>query len=116
MTAARNMLLHGEEIHTIETDLKIDFAEVVNSLGHLAWIALVAQFVDENTDFPSLRRMSFMDMTMNVGTHVEIGVKADFECPEKSDFPKLQMSMTSRSRDGSDEIEHHPIGTRKDSI
>ena len=31
--AARNRLMHGDEVHTIEASLKIDFSKLVDALG-----------------------------------------------------------------------------------
>jgi hypothetical protein len=43
-TDARNMLLHGDEVRAIEAALQIEFADLVDKMGELAWVSIINQF------------------------------------------------------------------------
>ena len=92
---ARNMLLHGDEVHTIESELGIEFNILVNSMGHLAWAAIFDQFI------PVMRgtRPSFLTTNIYVGMNlhfyadVAVAFTPDFDNPDPVTFPKIDISV-----------------------
>jgi hypothetical protein len=39
------MLMHGDEVKAIEASLDIDFGDLVDNMGKLAWTCILNQFV-----------------------------------------------------------------------
>jgi hypothetical protein len=97
---ARNLLLHGDEVSTIETRCKIDFSRLVNDLGRLAYIAIVNQFVPvlRVKKLVLLQASHFVHMNMSGVAHMQIGYLGDLENPNPAQFPKVEMSLIHSSR------------------
>ncbi|WP_316237686.1 methylamine utilization protein MauJ [Bradyrhizobium sp. SZCCHNR1015] len=92
---ARNSLMHGEDVATIETNLQIDFPELVDALGHLAWVAIINQFapvlIGNTPRFLSTSR--YVHMNMSGVAHMQLGFWPDFDNPDPGHFPKIEFSM-----------------------
>ena len=112
---ARNRLFHGDEITDIEASLEVDFAELVDKLGAIAWTAIFNQFtrglVGKRPMFLQPNRYAHMKVTM--GAHITFGFEPNFDDPHPDHFPKISVTMISRG-EGEEEIEHAPIGSRQD--
>jgi hypothetical protein len=96
----RNLLLHGEEVPAIEARCGIEFSQLVNKLGHLAYIAIFNQFVPVlvNKKPSFLRASHFVHMNMSGVAHMQIGFLADLNNPNPAQFPKVEMSLVPSSR------------------
>lgn len=107
---ARNLLMHGDEVSTIESRRGIEFSDLVNSLGHLAYISILNQFVPVLMGKqPMLLNAShFVHMNMSGVAHVQIGFVADFDDPNPARFPKVEMSMIRTPRQ--EGTGHNPEG------
>jgi hypothetical protein len=97
---ARNRLMHGDEIHAIEEALQLDFSDLVNSLGRFAWVSLLNQFVPVLLD----KRPMFLETNQYVNfdfsgiAHMRVGFTPNFDDPDPSHFPKIQMSLIASPR------------------
>jgi hypothetical protein len=92
---ARNMLLHGDEVHSIEAELGIEFHKLVDSMGHLAWAAIFDQFVPAmaGTKPSFLTKNIYVGMNIHFHADVQVGFTPDFDNPDPTTFPKIQLSM-----------------------
>jgi hypothetical protein len=92
---ARNMLLHGEETLSIEAALKINFAELVDDMGKIAWVSLVNQFspVMIGTTPSFIRTSRFVQMNLTGTAHMHVGFTPNFENPDPAHFPKVEFTM-----------------------
>jgi hypothetical protein len=100
----RNRLMHGDELDAIEGSLGVDFADLVNSLGRLAWGAILNQFVKALVDKEPmfLQASQYANMTMSATAHMKIGFVPNFDNPDPAYFPKVDFSVVSRERDADD--------------
>lgn len=91
---ARNMLLHGDEIRSIEQELAIEFSHLVDNMGRLAWTAILNQFAPAlaRTRPHFLHTNSFVSMNMIFSVDMQIGFTPDFDNPDPATFPKVQLS------------------------
>ena len=91
---ARNMLLHGDEIRNIEQELGIEFSHLVDSLGRLAWTAILNQFTHAllGTRPSFLHTSTFVGMNMVFSADMQIGFVPDFDNPDPANLPKVQIS------------------------
>jgi hypothetical protein len=94
---ARNLLMHGEDVATIEATLQIDFPKLVDAMGHLAWIAILNQFVPALIGrTPHLLHTSrYVHMNMSGVAHMQLGFIPNFENPDPAHFPKVEFTMTT---------------------
>lgn len=101
-TDARNMLMHGEEVASIEAKLEIEFPNLVNIIGRLAWVSLLNQFV------PALlnKKPSFLQTSQYVYTnlrgmaHIQTAFVPNFTNPDPAHFPDFKFSIVeSPARD-----------------
>lgn len=102
----RNALLHGDEIAAIESDLRIDFSEEVNKLGHLAWTALMGQFAPSlvGKQIAILQTNRYVHVGLTVGAHMQVGFIPKFDDPTPDHFPDVKIKMThTRTRKGTGE-------------
>lgn len=91
---ARNRLMHGDEVHTIEASLNVDFTKLVNALGRFAWTVLFNQFA------PSLmgKKVFFLQPSEYVAyylsgaAHVQFGFAPNFDNPDPAHFPKMEIT------------------------
>lgn len=97
---ARNMLMHGDEVKSIEQALGIEFSELVDQMGELAWVSLINQFipalVGKQPVFIQTNR--YVHMTMTGTAVMQVGFSPSFDNPDPAQFPKVQISMTSANR------------------
>jgi len=92
---ARNMLMHGEEVAAVESSLTIDFSDLVDALGQLAWFAIINQFssVLAGAERRFLRTSNYVHLNMSGVAHMHVGFVPNFENPDPGHFPNVQMSM-----------------------
>jgi hypothetical protein len=100
-TESRNMLLHGDEVHTIENTLDIDFSELTDELGRFAWTVLLYQFapllVDKKPTF--LQISNYVQYNLSGAAHMQIGFVTNFDNPDPAHFPKVEMTLVSYPRE-----------------
>ena len=97
---ARNMLMHGDDVHLIEEATDVDFSELTNHLGQFAWIVILNQFA------PSLVGKTPMFLQVNGyvrynlagAAHINIGFHVNYDNPNPVHFPKVEMSMIRSPR------------------
>jgi hypothetical protein len=91
---ARNLLLHAEEVATIEVRCKIEFPRLVNDLGRLAYVAIFNQFapvlMHKRPTF--LQASHFVHMNMSGVAHMQVGFLADLNNPNPATFPKVELT------------------------
>jgi methylamine utilization protein MauJ len=99
-TEARNFLMHGDEVHSIEAALKIEFPNLVNEMGELAWISILNQFTPAlvNKTPLFLQTNQYVYMNLSAKAHVQVGFAPNFENPAPSHFPNLNFTITSSPR------------------
>ncbi len=92
---ARNMLMHGEEVAAVEAKLQIDFSELVDGLGHLAWTSIMNQFVPvlNGHQVRFLQANRYVHMNMSGVAHMQVGFMPSFNNPDPAYFPQVQMSF-----------------------
>lgn len=99
---ARNLLLHGEEVSSIESRRGIEFPKLVNDVGRLAYIAIINQFVPvliNKQPTPTFVQAShYVRMNMAGVAHFQIGFVADLDNPNPALFPKVQMTIDTAPR------------------
>ncbi len=102
---ARNMLMHGDEVQSIETALAIEFPNLVDQIGRLAWIAIMNQFVPVllNKQPIFLETNRYVHMNMSGIAHMQVGFVPNFDNPDPANFPKVQFTMTSVPRQAIDD-------------
>ena len=98
---ARNMLMHGEETAEIERELQMEFAELVNKLGHLAWLALLNQFVPVlvNRQPEFLQTNQYVSMRLSAMAHIQTAFVPNFENPDPRHFPDFKFTMVRPDQD-----------------
>jgi len=93
---ARNMLMHGTDVPTIEVDLNVEFSQLTDQMGRLAWTAIANQFipamVGKNPSF--LRPSTFSSLHLTAYANMEVGYDPDFDNPDPANFPKIEFSVT----------------------
>jgi hypothetical protein len=91
------MLMHGEETSSIEAALKIDFAELVDDMGKIAWVSLVNQFtpVMIGTTPSFIQTSQFVQMNLTGTAHMQVGFIPNFENPDPTHFPKVELTMVT---------------------
>jgi hypothetical protein len=96
-TDARNMLMHGDETKAIEEALKIEFARLVNDMGHLAWISILNQFVPVliNKRPAMLQTSQYVYLHMTGAAHMQLGFIPNFDNPDPAHFPKVHFGFSS---------------------
>jgi hypothetical protein len=99
-TEARNRLMHGDETEAIEVALDIDFADLVNDVGKLAWFSIFNQFTPNliGTQPMFLQTSRFVYMNLSGSAHMHIGITPNFDNPDPAHFPKVEITMTSTPR------------------
>jgi hypothetical protein len=110
---ARNRLMHGDEVHTIEASLQVDFTLLVNTLGRFAWTVLFNQFassmVGKNPMF--LQPNQYVAYNLSGVAHVQFGFVPNFDNPDPAHFPKMEISYKMVPRAGGEgEEEPGPEG------
>jgi hypothetical protein len=110
VAAARNMLLHGDEVHAIEEALDVDFSDLTNALGRFAWTTLLNQFVPLLLDKQPMFLQTSHYIYSNIlgSANVHIGFVADFDNPDPAHFPKVEMSLVSYPREQPPNLEDLP--------
>jgi hypothetical protein len=95
-SGARNLLMHGDEVKSIEQSLGLDFGELVDKMGNLAWTCILNQFVrvliGKRPMF--LQPNHYVYMTVGGSAHINVGFKPDFDNPDPANFPKIDFKMT----------------------
>lgn len=97
---ARNMLMHGDEVKSIEAALSIEFPDLVDDMGHLAWIALLNQFVPALVGKQPmfLNVNHYVHMTLTGHAVAQVGFLPNFDNPDPAGFPDLKVSFTRERR------------------
>jgi hypothetical protein len=87
--------MHGEETASIERELQIEFPDLVNSVGKLAWVALLNQFVpallNKRPEFLETNR--YVVMNLSGMAHVQTAFVANFANPDPAHFPNFQFTL-----------------------
>jgi hypothetical protein len=95
VSRARNMLMHGEELRSIEEELRVEFATLVDKMGRLAWIAIVNQFspVLGGKRVQFIQTSKYVRMNLSFSANFQFGYTPDFENPDPAALPHVQMTM-----------------------
>jgi hypothetical protein len=103
LNTARNMLMHGEETATIERELQIEFTELVNRLGALAWVALLNQFVPVllNKKPTFLETNQYVRMNLSGWARIQTAFVPNFANPDPKHFPDIKFTMVRPDQDDS---------------
>jgi hypothetical protein len=98
-TTARNMLMHGDDVGSIEAELQIDFPDLVNNLGHLAWISLLNQFLPVlvNRQPALLRTNQYVYYNLSGRVHLQTAFIPNFDNPDPAHFPGIQVNFNTLS-------------------
>jgi len=92
---ARNMLMHGDEVRAIEEALALQFGDLVDKLGGLAWTCVLNQFASvllgKRPMF--LQPNRYVYMTVGGAAHLHVGFKPNFDNPDPAGFPKIDFTM-----------------------
>jgi len=96
----RNRLMHGDEIGAIETRLNVNFSEMVDNLGGLAWTSIINQFVPNfvGKEIALLRTNRYVHMSVSLGAHMQVGFMPKFDDPTPDHFPEVLLSMTTHRK------------------
>jgi hypothetical protein len=96
-SGARNMLMHGDEVKAIEASLDIEFSDLVDTMGKLAWMCIVNQFapvlVGKKLTF--FQADQYVYMNLSGAAHMQVGFVPNFDNPDPAHFPKVDFSMVS---------------------
>src|SRR6266704_3627607 len=94
------MLMHGEEVSSIEVGLQLDFGDLVDEMGRLAWISILNQFASvlTNKEPVFLQTNRYVSSSMSAGAHIEVAFKPHFENPEPAHFPNVEVSIETTRR------------------
>jgi hypothetical protein len=99
-TRARNMLMHGDEVQAIESELQIEFPDLVDKMGYLARISILNQFVPvlvgKTPNF--LQTNVYVYKRLGAAVHVQIGFLPNFANPDPGHFPNLNITSTRTPR------------------
>lgn len=92
--------MHGDEVRSIEQTLGIEFPDLVDQMGELAWVSLINQFVPALVGKQPmfLQTNKYVHMTVTGTAMAQVGFVPNFDNPDPADFPKLQISMTTTRR------------------
>jgi hypothetical protein len=92
---ARNMLMHGEEVTSIERELGIEFTDLVNQLGQFAWVALLNQFVPVllNKQPSFLQTNQYVRMDFRGMAHITTAFMPNFDNPDPAHFPNFKFTL-----------------------
>jgi hypothetical protein len=108
---ARNMLLHGDEVHAIEQAIEFDFSDLTNALGRFAWFVLLNQFapflVGKRPMF--LEVSNYVQYNLTGAAHIEIGLVTNYDNPDPVHFPKVDFSVIKSPRPPQN---HNPASDR----
>jgi methylamine utilization protein MauJ len=69
----RNAIMHGEDIAAIEKHRSVELAAIVNTLGGIAWTALLNKFLRRPEDRERVKNLSLLETNMYV--HQELTLK-----------------------------------------
>jgi hypothetical protein len=97
---ARNMLMHGDEVRAIEAALQIEFPDLVDHMGELAWTSIMNQFVPVLIGKTPLflQTSRYVHMSVAARGYMRVGFIPNFENPEPSHFPKIDVTIISTPR------------------
>jgi hypothetical protein len=114
---ARNMLMHGDEVKSIEEALNLEFSELVDHMGELAWVSLMNQFIPALVGKQPMfiQTNQYVHMTMTGNAIMQIGFVPNFDNPDPAHFPKVQISMTTTKRTREPHSQSLPPGPVPDS-
>jgi hypothetical protein len=106
---ARNMLMHGEDVAAIEAKLEIEFSDLVNALGQLAWTAILNQFVPVlmGKQMRFLQTSRYVHFNMSGVAQMQVGFIPNFNDPDPGHFPNVQMTMKTFPRTLDAEADPH---------
>ena len=94
----RNAIMHGEDVVAIEEARGIELASVVNTLGGVAWTALLNAFLQKPEDRDRVRELAFLQTNMYVGQVMTAKVhllvhSSDPDDPKLSEMAKPTLSL-----------------------
>lgn len=94
----RNAIMHGEDVSAIERDRGIELASLVNTLGGVAWAALLNAFLRKPEDRERLKELAFLQTNMYVGQTLTLKAhllfySKDPNDPKLSEMPKPSISL-----------------------
>lgn len=97
---ARNMLMHGDEVKSIEEALNLELSELVDDMGELAWVSLMNQFIPALVGKQPvfIQTNQYVHMTMTGNAVMQVGFTANFDNPDPAHFPKVQISMITTKK------------------
>jgi hypothetical protein len=98
--AARNMLMHGDDTASIERELQIEFPDLVNKLGKIAWVALANQFIPAlvNKDAVFVETSRYVHMSFSGMAHIQTAFVPNFTNPDPAHFPDIKFSAVQMDR------------------
>ena len=93
--SARDMLMHGEDTVAIERELQIEFPDLVNKLGNLAWVALLNQFVPVllNKQPEFLQTNQYIRVNLSGMAHIQTAFVPNFANPDPAHFPDFKFTL-----------------------
>ena len=94
----RNAIMHGEDVNAIEQVRGIELASVVNTLGGVAWTALLNAFLRKPEDRERVKKLDFFQTNMYVGQVLTATVhllvySRDPNDPKLSEMAKPTLSL-----------------------
>ena len=92
--------MHGDDVQTIERELKIEFPDLVDQMGHLAWVSILNQFAPVliGTTPHFLQTNVYVHKRMGGTVHVQLGFLPNFANPDPAHFPNLNITFTKTPR------------------
>ena len=96
----RNAIMHGEDVAAIEEMRGIELASVVNTLGGVAWTALLNAFLRKPEDRDRVKKLDFLQTNMYVGHVLTAKVHLlvyshDPDSPKLSEIAKPTLSLVN---------------------
>lgn len=94
----RNSLMHGDEIDSIEEELKVSLSDVVNDLGQIVWIAIITAIMKSFDKTPVFEKLSILStnmyshQVMKSQIHLKVFSK-DPNSPKLEDLAKVSVSL-----------------------
>lgn len=98
----RNSLMHGDDISSIEGELKIELSDYVNKLGQIAWVTIFNTFAN-SFDKPAKLKINLIQtniythMTLTTSAHILFKSK-DSNNPCFDDIPDIKISTNHLGR------------------
>jgi hypothetical protein len=89
---ARNRLSHGDHIDEIEKEDQIDFVEITNNLGQLAWHVLMKFYLNKTSnDIHFIDKAEYVNYQLRFISEICAKFEADYKFPDPKTFPKVKV-------------------------